>query len=181
MSIDSLNPKTLAQTGRTTPTGPMTGEEYLHVIRMLKERQIGTKINTVVTMDNLGEDPTPFIISAGPERWKILQVLPMAGQNDLLVDQHIIGRAEFGDYVRTAAVVEGYGIKLVPENNDLTTGSYVMVDPAGRFFDNAKGRHSYSEPILEVGAERALSQLSVDAAKFIARGGRYNSENRRTP
>ena len=152
MSIDSLNPKTLAQTGRTTPTGPMTGE-----------------------------DPTPFIISAGPERWKILQVLPMAGQNDLLVDQHIIGRAEFGDYVRTAAVVEGYGIKLVPENNDLTTGSYVMVDPAGRFFDNAKGRHSYSEPILEVGAERALSQLSVDAAKFIARGGRYNSENRRTP
>ena len=35
--------------------------------------------------------------------------------------------------------VEEYEIKVVPESNDLMTGSYVMVDPAGRFFDNTSG------------------------------------------
>ena len=34
------------------------------------------------------------------------------------------------------------------------TGSYVMVDPAGRFFDNTSGYHTYGRPILEGGRKR---------------------------
>ena len=41
----------------------------------------------------------------------------------------------------------------MPESNELMRGSYVMVDPAGRFFDNVEGGHTYSRPILEVGVE----------------------------
>ena len=54
------------------------------------------------------------------------------------------------------------------------TGSYVMVDPAGRFFDNVAGVHRYSRPINEVGVEAALGEVTVDPDKFQFRNGRYN-------
>ena len=62
---------------------------------------------------------------------------------------------------------------MVPETNDLMTGSYVMVDPAGRFFDNVAGHHTYSRPILEVGVEEALRDVSIAPEKFLSRGGSY--------
>ena len=70
--------------------------------------------------------------------------------------------------------MEAHGIVLVPESNDLMTGSYVMVDPAGRFFDNVAGGHSYSRPIIEVGVEQALKDVSVDVEKFLSRNGLYD-------
>jgi radical S-adenosyl methionine domain-containing protein 2 len=53
-------------------------------------------------------------------------------------------------------------------------GSYSMVDPAGRFYDNTKGAHTYSKPILEIGARLAIQQMSYDFSKFVSRGGIYN-------
>lgn len=64
--------------------------------------------------------------------------------------------------------------KIVPETNSEITGSYAMVDPAGRFFDNAQGVHHYSEPILKVGADIAFRQVDYDFGKFISRGGKYD-------
>ena len=174
ISIDSLDPDTLRKTGRTMPSGPMSQEDYLKALHLLQQEGMGTKINTVLTRDNLAEDLTGFIITAHPERWKILQVLPVRGQNDLTVDRHLISVTEFHHYIQSARRVEQHGIRLVVENNELTTGSYVMVDPAGRFFDNTAGRHTYSQPILAVGAEAALRELSVNPDKFLARGGLYN-------
>ena len=66
---------------------------------------------------------------------------------------HLVSAEEFWGYVENNRRVEEHGITVVPEDNDLMTGSYVMVDPAGRFFDNAAGAHTYSRPILEVGVE----------------------------
>ncbi len=131
------------------------------------------KINTVVTQATLDEDLTDFIIKARPQRWKLLQVLSVSGQNDATVDQHLITAEEFDRYVLINRRVEAHGVTVVPENNDLMTGSYVMVDPAGRFFDNVAGVHTYSQPILEVGVEEALREVSVDADKFLSRSGLY--------
>ena len=75
--------------------------------------------------------------------------------------------------LRNTVASQGHGITVVPEDNDLMTGSYVMVDPAGRFFDNSAGTHTYSRPILEVGVEQALTDVSVDAGKFLSRSGMY--------
>ena len=66
------------------------------------------------------------------------------------------------------------GVAVVPEDNDLMTGSYVMVDPAGRFFDNTAGAHVYSRPINEVGVDTALQDVSVDPDKFRLRDGLYD-------
>ena len=53
------------------------------------------------------------------------------------------------------------------------TGSYLMVDPAGRFFDNTEGHHTPSRPILEAGVHEALQDIKIDPAKFLERGGQY--------
>ena len=173
LSIDSVEPDTLLRTGRTTRNGPMTAEDYLRVVRVLKERCIRAKVNTVVSRSNLHEDLSGFIIEARPERWKLLQVLPVAGQNSSKVGDHLVSAEEFWGYVENNRKVEKNGITVVPEDNDLMTGSYMMVDPAGRFFDNAAGTHTYSRPILEVGVEQALMDVTVDARKFLSRSGMY--------
>ena len=79
---------------------------------------------------------TEFIEMAHPERWKLLQVLPVGAQNDGSVPELAITSEQFNRYVARNRRVEELGISVVPENNDLMTGSYVMVDPEGRFFDN---------------------------------------------
>ena len=64
--------------------------------------------------------------------------------------------------------------RIVPETNAQVRGSYVMVDPAGRFFDNAEGRHRYGLPILEVGVPAAIAQMSFNEERFLERGGLYS-------
>ncbi len=173
LSIDSVDPETLLRTGRTTRSGPMTADNYLRTIGILGESDIRVKVNTVVSQANLNEDMADFIIDASPERWKLLQVLPVTGQNDSNVGDLLVSAEEFRRYVERNRRVEERGVTVVPEANDLMTGSYVMVDPAGRFFDNVSGFHTYSRPILEVGVEQALKEVSVDAGKFLSRSGLY--------
>ena len=153
MSIDTVDPDKLIRIGRTTRAGPLSEADYLHIMEMLNQRHIRLKINTVVTRENYDEDLTGFIAKARPKRWKLLQVLPVTGQNDGLVDNLVITDEEFTRYVARNRHVESLGIAVVPESNDLMTGSYVMVDPAGRFFDNVDGTYVYSRPINQVGVD----------------------------
>ena len=174
LSIDSVNSDTLLRTGRATPSGPMSERDYLRAIEILKRNDIRIKVNTVVTRFNLNEDLTDFIIQARPERWKLLQVLPVKGQNDFAVGEYMVSSDEFDGYVQSSCQVEKHGITVVPESNDLMTGSYIMVDPAGRLFDNVTGTHTYSRSIIEVGVDEALKEVSIDADKFLARNGLYD-------
>ena len=173
LSIDSVNPDTLRRAGRTTSLGPMSAQDYLRVVGILKENLVRIKVNTVVYRSNLHQDLSEFMIDVRPERWKLLQVMPVGGQNDSVVSDHLISAEEFWVYVKNSRSVEEHGITMVPEDNDLMTGSYVMVDPAGRFFDNAAGSHTYSRPILEVGVEETLMDVLVDVGKFLSRNGLY--------
>ncbi len=177
LSIDSVDPKTLSRTGRTTRSGPISQHDYLRAIAILKQHDVRAKINTVVTRSNLNEGLTDFILEARPERWKLLQVLPVKGQNDRLVGEHVVSSDEFDRYVQRSLCVESYGVVVVPESNELMTGSYVMVDPAGRFFDNVSGFHTYSRPTIEVGVEEALKDVSLDPNRFLLRNGLYDWEN----
>ena len=174
LSIDSVYPDTLRRIGRTTRSGPLGATEYLMMADSLKRRGIRLKINTVVTRLNVNEDLTDFIIEACPERWKLFQVLPVEGQNDGAIGNFLISDDEFQNYVAMSRRVEEHQIRVVPESNDLMRGSYVMVDPAGRFFDNVAGGHTYSRPIIEVGVEEALHDVTTDSEKFLSRDGLYD-------
>ncbi|MBK7589277.1 MAG: hypothetical protein IPI22_13575 [Bacteroidetes bacterium] len=73
-----------------------------------------------------------FIHNAKPKRWKVLQVLPILGQNDLNIDDFKISEAEFQTFITNHSDLEDI-TNIVPETNSQIKGSYAMVDPAGRF------------------------------------------------
>ena len=174
LSVDSVDSEILTQTGRATRSGPLSERDYLKIVENVKLRGIRLKINTVVTTETLEDDLSNFITAAQPERWKIFQVLPVDGQNDGRVEPHLISRSQFRAYVNRNAAAVDQGIAVVPEDNGLMSGSYVMVDPAGRFFDNTMGRHTYSRPIIEAGVAEAIKDASIDAGLFLQRGGLYD-------
>ena len=175
LSIDTVDPEKSVLIGRAIRgKNPITESEYLHIIGKIKRHGIRLKINTVVNSVNWKEDFTSFIRLAKPERWKLLQALRVKGQNDAYIDDFVIGTEQFAAYVRRNRIVESDGITVVPEDNEAMTESYVMIDPAGRFFDNAQGFHRYSEPILKVGVAEALKQVSIDPEQFLKRGGKYD-------
>lgn len=175
LSIDTVDPEKLIRLGRAIGGKvPITAEEYLNIIGEIKRHNIRLKINTVVTSVNWEEDFTPFIQLARPERWKLLQALSVKGQNDAYIDDFAITMEQFETYVQRNHIVEDEGIRVIPESNEAMTESYVMIDPAGRFFDNVQGFYRYSEPILKVGVEAALKQVSINPERFRQRGGEYD-------
>lgn len=174
LSIDSVDSDTQRKIGRVVKgKDPIDASHYIRLGELIKDRGIRLKVNTVVNHFNHTEDFRSFILDMKPERWKIFQALPVVGQNDARINEFTISDNEFEQYVERNRGVENGGTRVVPENNDLMTGSYVMIDPLGRFYDNVSGRYSYSSPILKVGVEAALEEVAIDTERFEMRGGVY--------
>lgn len=175
LSVDSGDEAVNVQLGRGR------GDHVARTIALAahaRSRGISIKLNTVVTALNRDEDFGPIVRQLQPERWKVFQVLPIAGQND--------GEGQLEGLEITAAALVAYaerhraqGLAPIIEDNDAMTGSYVMIDPMGRFFDNVDGRLSYGPPILEVGVERALAGVRWERERLVARGGLYPWRRRR--
>ena len=133
ISIDSVDAETQRKIGRTVKgKSPMTEADYLSIGESAKARGMRLKVNTVVNRHNVAADFRPFIKAIAPERWKIFQVLPVAGQNNLRFDEFAISRDEFDLYLTRSRSVEWDGIRVVAENNEAMTGSYLMIDPLGQ-------------------------------------------------
>jgi radical S-adenosyl methionine domain-containing protein 2 len=174
VSIDSLNADTNIAIGRAiSGKTPLQLDYYTSLVDRVKQHGYGLKINTVVSSKNCNEDMNHLIRHAKPTRWKLLQVLPMKGQNDLNIDNFKISDEQFQLFIDNHNGLRDI-TSIVPENNEQMTGSYAMVDPAGRFYDNTTGEHKYSKPILDIGARLAIQQMSYDFSKFVSRGGIYN-------
>ena len=174
LSVDSLDPETNARAGRKEPGQPSPGLQwYLAKAQLIKSAGVRFKVNTVVHRLNAEEDLFPFIASSQPERWKIFQVLPVKGQNDGKVGRLLLQPHQFDAFVERHQKLLP-GTEIVAESNDAMTGSYLMVDPAGRFFDNVDGHYIYSQGILKVGVAEALKDVRFDRVKFLGRDGLYD-------
>lgn len=173
LSIDSASADTHRALGRATKNGKvMQAAHHLELARAARALDVGVKINSVVTTLNSGEDMAALIRDIAPKRWKIMQATPVAGQNDRYIASLTPGRAEFDEYVaRHNRALAGCGIRIVPEPIEMIRGSYIMIDPQGRFFDSTSGSHRYSRPILDVGMDAAFTEVSFEDDKFLARGG----------
>jgi radical S-adenosyl methionine domain-containing protein 2 len=174
LSVDSLDPEALRDTGRITGGSPLSAEDYLARGRAIRGHGILLKINTVVTSANWDADLREFILQLQPLRWKVMQVLPIEGQNSGAVKRLLIDDERFDRFVSRHRHVELFSIVLVAERNDDMIASYAMVDPAGRFFDNTLGRYTYSDSILACGVSEAMKQINISRDKFLSRGGRYD-------
>lgn len=174
LSIDSVDAKNQIAIGRSNGKKVINQEEYLAKVKAIKSNGIRFKLNTVVCSSNLSENISDFVISIKPERWKIFQVLPISGQNDYHIDDLVVSKDDFENYINRHRRVKRYNIDIVPENNNLMTGSYLMIDPQGRFYDNIEGQYHYSEQILKVGFKKASQQITVYEKKFTDRKGLYD-------
>ncbi len=163
LSVDSASEATQKALGRGKGTHV---EHALRLADRCRAMGIGLKLNTVVTALNWQEDMRAFVRRFAPERWKVFQVLPVAGQNDGAVEPLLIDGARFAAFVERHRALDP-----VAEDNDAMTDSYAMIDPLGRFFGNSEQTQSYSRPILEVGIAAALAEVGYDLTKFEARGG----------
>ena len=79
-----------------------------------------------------------------------------------------VSDAQFGAFVERHRALSS--VMVVEDHADME-GSYIMVDPLGRFFQNRPGAfgYDYSPPILEAGAGRAFAQIGWSALKFARR------------
>jgi len=169
--VDSAREHTQSLLGRGD--GHHVGRS-IELFDLARRAGIRVKLNTVVTALNWDEDMSAFVRRVRPDRWKVFQVLPIAGQNDGMVEPLLIDEQRFRAFVDRHAHLAAEGRGPVAESNDAILGSYAMVDPRGRFFGDSTGTHIYSDPILEVGVEAALAQVGFDPEKLVERGGHYD-------
>ena len=168
VSIDSADFATSALIGRRDRKGSTVSLNDI-VQRIATARaanpRLQVKINTVVNAHNQHEDMHVMLAQLQPDRWKVLRVLP-------LVDASLaISAADFSAFV---ARHTAYDAIMAPEDNEVMTETYIMIDPLGRFFQNAPLQnlrpYRYSAPIGEVGVANAFSAIRFSAAGF---AGRY--------
>lgn len=165
LSIDSLNPETNVKIGRTNKNNP----NYFELVSKIKMYGYKLKINTVVNRFNEGETMQDFINMANPSRWKIFDTLKVEGQND---EQFLhIQTTDWGffDFLKRHDHPS-----MVVEDNKAMTGSYLLIDPQGRLFENSAGRHTYSSPLQSNDLETCLSEINLNREMFEKRGGIYN-------
>ena len=79
----------------------------ISVWNLCKEFGIRMKLNTVVCKQNVHDDMSKLVSELMPERWKVFQVLPVTGQNDLSVDELLISEEEFSNWVKIALIFHG--------------------------------------------------------------------------
>lgn len=165
VSVDSVSFTRNQAIGRQDRRGRQLSPDLLEY-RIAAARQanpaLRLKVNTVVNAHNWDEDMAPLIRQLQPEKWKVLRMLPVVTE-DLAVTA-----AQYDSFVQRHS---GKGLPLQIEDNDDMTEAYIMIDPLGRFFQNAclqKG-YQYSSPILRVGASTAFSEITVSPTRYLAR------------
>lgn len=161
ISVDSLNPSTNIKIGRRFHKEL----DYYELFNKLYKFKI--KINTVVNRYNQEESLQDFIDFFKPNRWKVFETLRVEGQNDK--DWEEIKCTDFQGFCQ-----RHHYKHMVVEDNNLMTGSYLLIDPLGRLFENSLGSHSYSNSLIEDSFENCYNQLQFNEKTFIERGGIYN-------
>lgn len=165
ISLDSGISTTNRQIGRQSRHDQLLAIEHLEeAINAARSwnPELQTKLNTVVNALNFDEDLSALIRRLAPQRWKVLRMLP------IVTNQLMVSDADFQGFV---ARHRALGDIMCVEDNTEMVESYVMIDPLGRFFQNALGQSSYrySRPIPEVGVAQAFATVGMDPAKFCAR------------
>lgn len=164
VSVDSFLDSTNRTIGRSTSGSKLLDQDrllmLLDYVRSLNPK-IQLKINTVVCAANFKENMCDGINRIQPDKWKIFRVLPEGDRRKLLITDN--------DFALFVARHKG-NVKaaIFVEDNDAMTESYIMIDPLGRFMQNSgpQGSRVFSQPILDVGARQAFSEIKVRKEKY---------------
>ena len=172
VSCDSFDEQTNIRIGR----GDGNNVQKLFRIRdWCRKYNIKFKLNTVVCRLNYHENMVEVVERLQPFRWKVFQVLMVRGENDSEKALRDVREWEISDAEFKFFCDRHKGIpSFIPENNKVMASSYLLVDEYMRFMDKGSGKMKESESILQVGVEKALSQVRWDQKAFNERGGIYD-------
>lgn len=165
ISYDTADPELALQVGRADRKKSWMSLEQLKSIcdqyRALNPLGI-LKLNTVVNSVNFQDDLSSLMESIRPDKWKLLSVLPVYDPSTSITLE------QYRNYVERHAQLRHI---ISEEDNDSMQHSYLMVNPAGCFYQNGDTGKGYvvSEPILQVGVGTALNQILFDEIAFIKR------------
>lgn len=176
LSIDSGSDEIEAQLGRGY------GDHVSHCIRiasMIRNVGIRLKINTTVTASTYRENMIPLVQTIRPDRWKVLQMLHIHGENDDAIGDLAITSEQFNQFVENhRLVVLENGELPVFESSDEIENSYFMITPSGNVkidMGNVVTKFSLDEVITH-GVEYFVSPV-----KYQNRGGIYEWNAKTTP
>jgi radical S-adenosyl methionine domain-containing protein 2 len=138
------------------------------------------KLNTVVCKYNYLEDMNEFVARLDPFRWKCFQVLIVKTENDGDKDSKRnahdfkITDEEYEIFIKTHENQKC----LIKESNSIMKSSYLILDEYMRFLDKGMDNdYIISESLLDVGVDKALSQINWDYEAFENRQGEYDWSN----
>jgi len=164
ISIDSLDENICKNIGRCSGKNYLSKEKLsklVHKIRLCNPKA-KLKFNTVVSENNYDTNIIEQLQIFKPDRIKILRQLPFNGEKGISDNQ-------FEHFLKNNKKFAYQNNVVIEDKNDITQ-SYLMIDPLGRFFQNGKvGGYSYSQPIYEIGLEKAISQIHFNKGKFMSR------------
>jgi len=162
ISVDSLDETICFKIGRHSGKKYLSKERLEEIVSEIKAHKIRLKFNTVVSPYNYKTNIAEQLQAYKPDRLKILRQLPFNGEKGIS-DEH------FEDFFRINKEFTNQKNVVIEDKNEMTQ-SYLMIDPSGRFFQNGNGQeYYYSDPIYEVGLEKALSQISFSKEKYMSR------------
>jgi radical S-adenosyl methionine domain-containing protein 2 len=162
ISIDSLNHESNISIGRSCRGTTLFMEELQETVSnaTVRNPSLKLKFNIVVNRFNWDTIVVEKLQEFSPHKIKILRQLPFKDQSGITDDEFL----HFMNNNRTL-----YSNVVVEDNTDMIN-SYLMIDPAGRFFQNGNpAEYRYSEPIHVVGINSALKQITFDSAVFKSR------------
>lgn len=167
ISLDSTHSATNTAIGRVDRHGRQVDVDklaaHLNTARQ-SYPQLRIKLNSVVNRLNHAEDLTPLLQMLSPDRWKVLRMLPIVNDHLTVTDE------QFSAFVTRH---QRHADLLCAENHQDMRESYIMIDPAGRFFQNSPAGtgqgYVYSRPILKVGAEAAFAEINFIHQRFCSR------------
>ncbi len=170
LSLDAVKTGINLGIGRVDGLGKLIcTEEIVALMTLARELNpdLRLKVNTVVNALNHQEDLTQAIHALSPSRWKVLRMLPVVTQDLAVSSEDFHAFVSRHDSCRDVMCVE---------DNDVMSESYIMIDPHGRFFQNAVGRQGYfySEPIDQIGARSAFKAWRFAVGSYASR---YQSAN----
>lgn len=144
-------------------------QRVINLAEIVHEVGIKLKINTTVTRLNWAEDMRPLIQRLKPDRWKVFQVLHIAGQNDMHFDELSITEDQFNYFKDLNKTIEG--ITPVFESNHQMIASYFMLSPSGMVMSNLDGSNRILSPLSKI-SEFSLPKI-MDVQQYLARGAVY--------
>lgn len=169
-SIDSFSEAVNKKIGRCEKRDgrQVSSERFKKIINLFREHSPKTviKINTVVCRDNIDDNISNFICDLKPDRWKILQVIPIHGATN-----NGISDEEFNTYVekQNIPLLHNKIPDIVVEDNRTMSRSYLMLNPQTQFYQRDGSDYITSDRVVDVGAEKALRSVEFDSEIYLER------------